>query len=297
MDKNETPGHDLVIISKQTLDLFLGEKNCVDIIAVYSFYYYTAKWQQTNQIKAVDNFVMKGLKMGNISFRKAKDFLVENGLIDSVPRRDLEGKIKGWYIKINFIWSTNKIQKVVKDIDPEELKPTSGEKETNALSVSIINALNANIPEEILSTELSVDKPLEIVTEEVIRKEGELPDNRGNTPIQRIKSIYCDLFRDKYGFEPTLKMAIMGSCIDNLLENKTEFQVSALLISFFEWRGMDGSSDFEANKLIGATHPFSWFYSSINSYETYLRNVFHLKFDDPREVAKFVYNYMINLKK
>ena len=46
--------NELVILSKQTLDLFLSQENCSDLISVYTFYYYTAKWQKTNQLSAAD---------------------------------------------------------------------------------------------------------------------------------------------------------------------------------------------------------------------------------------------------
>ena len=39
----------LVILTKQTLDVFLRQENAAELIALYTFYYYTAKWQQTNQ--------------------------------------------------------------------------------------------------------------------------------------------------------------------------------------------------------------------------------------------------------
>ena len=37
--------HNIIILSKQTLDLFLKQDNPADLIALYCFYYYTAKWQ------------------------------------------------------------------------------------------------------------------------------------------------------------------------------------------------------------------------------------------------------------
>ena len=51
----------LVILTKQTLDIFLRLENPSELIALYTFYYYTAKWQQTNQIKCTSSYVAKAL--------------------------------------------------------------------------------------------------------------------------------------------------------------------------------------------------------------------------------------------
>ena len=56
--------HNIIILSKQTLDLFLKQDNPADLIALYCFYYYTAKWQGTNQPKATTDYAAKGLKWG-----------------------------------------------------------------------------------------------------------------------------------------------------------------------------------------------------------------------------------------
>ena len=46
---------DLLILNKATIDTLFDLDNCSDCIALYVFYYKTAKWQKTNIIKANDN--------------------------------------------------------------------------------------------------------------------------------------------------------------------------------------------------------------------------------------------------
>lgn len=166
--------------------------------------------------------------------------------------------------------------------------PPSGEK--GSLTISSINSIQlTEVTDVIPSTELpSEQQEIEI---------GILPPNRGNTRIQRVTSIYKDLYRYKYGCEPVLRMIQVGGCIDTLAKKYTEIQISAMLIVFFEWRGMDGSSDFDQNKLTNVAHPFGWFYGSVNQYEVYLRNVHGLKFDDENEVRKFVGTFMLSITK
>ena len=45
---------DLLILNKITVDRLFQLENCADCIALYVFYYKTAKWQKTNTAKAND---------------------------------------------------------------------------------------------------------------------------------------------------------------------------------------------------------------------------------------------------
>lgn len=72
------------------------------------------------------------------------------------------------------------------------------------------------------------------------------------------------------------------------METHSELQIAAMLIIFFNWRGMDDGDDFAEQKLIDAAHNFQWFFSTINTYEIYLRNVYNLEFNDEEKVKEFV---------
>ncbi len=145
---------DLIISTKQTFELFLKEKNASDLIALYDFYYYTAKWQKTNQPRATIHYVMKGLKWGEKKTRDRKQYLIKLGLIQDIRKTDKKGRTTGWYIKINYIWGENTILNRVKSTlsIPATLaeKPQGGQihrvevEPTNALSDNSINALSNN---------------------------------------------------------------------------------------------------------------------------------------------------------
>lgn len=128
-------------------------------------------------------------------------------------------------------------------------------------------------------------------------KTGLLPSIRGKTYILRVLSIYNDLFKSKYGFYPQMQIGRFGKAVRNLLLTKTELQVSALLIVFFNWKGITDNDMFAMQKLIDANHNFFWFIGAINTYEIYLRNVFKLNLDDENEVRKYVSQNMLALKK
>ncbi len=102
----------LVILTKQTLDIFLRQENPSELIALYTFYYYTAKWQQTNRPKCTTGYVAKALHWGIKKTQKIKKQLLEFGLIeDARAVEPLTGRVLGHYIKINYIFKKETLEK------------------------------------------------------------------------------------------------------------------------------------------------------------------------------------------
>lgn len=145
-----------IVLSMSLLNLLLNEPDPATLIALYVFYYYTAKWQRTNQPKATDKYCMDGLAIGYTKLHQAQETLIRLGLIEKFCNRDSAGRIKNWYIKINFIWKNDTINKKLAENNPaitgnlpakttnspELSKTRSGFQSTNALSDNIINALS-----------------------------------------------------------------------------------------------------------------------------------------------------------
>ena len=130
-----------IVLSKALMDTFLLQDNPSDCGFLYSFYYYTAKWQQTNRPKATTSFVAKGLKWSKTRVIKTKKQLFSLGLIEDIKSINPNTKkIAGWYIKVNFIWGKNH-----PIVFPEGGKSQCVRKRTiNALSSNNINALSSN---------------------------------------------------------------------------------------------------------------------------------------------------------
>lgn len=134
--------NDLFILNKHTIDKLFSSEDPSECVALYCFYYKTAKWQQTNQIKAADLYVKKCLKWGKTKITKIKNELKQLGLIEIVQKRT-EGKINGWFIKINYIVEEKKLDILIDNVDNIEdlknpqnqqvVKSTSGKRDTNAL--------------------------------------------------------------------------------------------------------------------------------------------------------------------
>lgn len=145
-DRAEEP----IIISKGLSDKLLKQDNPGELMALYWFYYYTAKWQETNQPKATIKYVAQGLKTGEKKIRENKKKLIDLGLIEEIRKIDPDTKkTKGWYIKVNFIWGKEKTAKETKKTHPCK-NPQGGyshrveNEHPNALNTNNRNALNTN---------------------------------------------------------------------------------------------------------------------------------------------------------
>lgn len=133
----------LLILNKITIDRLFQLENCADCIALYVFYYKTAKWQKTDTVKANDQYVKKSLKWGISKIKKTKQTLKEHGLIDIVQRRK-DGKIEGWFIKVSYLVNERKADEIKIKVQEsnntqnEQVENcTSGNEETNALKEKI----------------------------------------------------------------------------------------------------------------------------------------------------------------
>lgn len=134
---------DLLILNKITVDRLFQLENCADCIALYVFYYKTAKWQKTNTVKANDQYVKKSLKWGISKIQKTKQTLKEHGLIDIVQRRK-DGKIEGWFIKVSYLVNERKADEIKIKVQESNNtqnqhveNSTCGNEETNALKEKI----------------------------------------------------------------------------------------------------------------------------------------------------------------
>jgi uncharacterized phage protein (TIGR02220 family) len=131
--------NELIIITKETLDKFLQSGNYADLIALYTFYYYTAKWQKTNQIKSTTEYTAKGINWCVDKVRKIKKLLIDFGLIEDLSVKNEKGQVTGHYIKMNYIF---------KKTTEDEIKNHTSEKpecgSIHSVENSTPNTLNTN---------------------------------------------------------------------------------------------------------------------------------------------------------
>lgn len=136
---------DLLIINKYTIDRLYSLDNCADCIALYVFYYKTAKWQKTNLIKANDTYVKNSLKWGKTKIQKTKETLKNQGLISIVQRRK-DNKISGWYIEVHYIMSEKRKEDIRVRVEKEESNnPQNVQVANSTCSSEDTNALRKHI--------------------------------------------------------------------------------------------------------------------------------------------------------
>lgn len=157
--------NDLLIINKHTIDTLFHLENAADCVALYVFYYKTAKWQKTNTIKANDAYVKKSLNWGADRIKRTKQTLKEHGLIDIVQRRK-DGKIAGWYVEVSYLVAQRTAEdisiKVVDDSNNTQnqqvANATSGGEDINALKLQIKCLKNEN---DMLKNKINNEQPAE----------------------------------------------------------------------------------------------------------------------------------------
>lgn len=168
----------LLILNRATIDKLYRLENSAECIALYVFYYKTAKWQKTNVVKASDEYVKKSLKWGNEKIRKTKQTLKENGLINIVQERK-QNKISGWYIEVCYLATRKSAEDIdVKVIDSKNTQnqqvanPTSCGEDTNALK-EYIKCLKKEI-EMLKNKEINKENPIEKILESYTQNETTL---------------------------------------------------------------------------------------------------------------------------
>ena len=203
-DKPQEP----IVVSKITSDILLKQEKPAELMALYWFYYYTAKWQGTNQPKVTTSYVAEGLKWGKDKIIKAKKQLIDLNLIeDKITRNKNTGKINGHYIVVKFIWWNNN-----KILQTSCLKNTRDGKtlplvksDTNALNTNILNSLNTNNK----SLDLSENKALktkEIDCSNLDVSKNETSFKNNITSINNIISFWNDSLPETRKHKPDTKL-------------------------------------------------------------------------------------------
>jgi hypothetical protein len=129
-----------IVLSKHLFDLLLAQPHPADLISLYCFYYYTAKWQQTNQPRITSSYIAKGLQWGEDKICAIKQKLKALNLIEDIITRGADNRISGHYVKVNFIWRQKTVNQLLSSTPG--ILPALAKTGINALSANNINALN-----------------------------------------------------------------------------------------------------------------------------------------------------------
>ena len=143
---------ELLIVDKRTIEHLFELDNPADCVALYMFFYKTAKWQGTKSIKANDTYIRKSLGWGAKRVTDTKSALESAGLIRKVARRS-NGKITGHFIEVNYLLHQNTRKPLVDET-------TCGFGETNAYKTNNKCSINLN---KNIDTNVSTDESSEVL--------------------------------------------------------------------------------------------------------------------------------------
>jgi hypothetical protein len=124
---------EIIILSAGTIHKLFSFDNGSDVVSLYLFYHKQCKFQGTNQSFTVADFAKKGLKWGDVKYRNAKKILKQLWLVEDVCEKWDDGKINGWFVKLNYIKTTTTQNHSL-------VSSTGGFQETNAWSSKTENA-------------------------------------------------------------------------------------------------------------------------------------------------------------
>ena len=232
--------NELIIITKQTFDTFLCSEFPADLIALYNFYYYTAKWQETNQPKCTTGYTAGGLKWSEAKVRRAKKELMRLGLVEDVQQK-VNGKVTGCFIKLNYILKQETINHPYdfSQGGKEENHPYDFSQggvihrvenlQTNALSSNNINALSSNNINALSSDKRKTKKSFESLID-------------AYTENEKLKSSIRDFieFRKQIKSPLTEKaLTLSFNKLDKLAGDNNELKISIINQSIERgWKGL-----------------------------------------------------------
>lgn len=155
---------ELLIVDKRTIEHLFSLDDPADCVALYLFFYKTAKWQCNRSIKANDVYIRKCLGWGAKRVTTTKQQLEDAGMIKKVARRK-NGKIVGHFIEVAYLLHQNTRKPLV-----DEATCGFGETNTNKEYIKYSKRITNN-----LDTKVSKEQSSEILpTNEVVRTQRSL---------------------------------------------------------------------------------------------------------------------------
>lgn len=101
---------------------------------------------------------------------------------------------------------------------------------------------------------------------------------RGNR-LQRLVALYSLLWHRRYGRRPTVNYGRVGSALQPLWDNYSEYQLSLMMIQFFDWSDI---------KLTEKCYPITWFPNTADAIAVYLQNVLKVNLDSDQAIKPII---------
>jgi len=214
-DINEEP----IVLSKPTVDRLLrdGKKprpHAGDLLALYVFYYYTAKWQGGTNARATTSYTARALGWGEDRVRARKGDLKKLGLVEDRPRKDPAGRITGHYIHVRFMQGAT----LVKNQTVARTRPGKSVREIPG-TVRGNTGEDRETPETPLTC-LSVPDELEAFSRDFLKKQHELHPSLVRSVTKASVTAGVDALRkliriDKWDFNRDIRPAVLWAQQDS----------------------------------------------------------------------------------
>lgn len=125
--------------------------------------------------------------------------------------------------------------------------------------------------------------------EEVKPLIGQLPMSFGKTYIMRLHHVYRLLWKKQYGTALSgANIGRFGKAMKTLIPDHTEYQISALLLTFFNWYGASNDNTNDNKYLSDKGFPIEMMMSKIDIFITYLTNYKGLCYSNQDDVKRYV---------
>lgn len=295
---------------RKELGLNSNEYICADIIDRLS-----NPWCTMNKYDIADRI---GVTTRTLARLEAS--LIEKGLL----YREEKGKIQAtqeWRDAVNTEEVTDKMSHGKGKTVAETAVPTDKMSHLYNKKTTTKNKIKDFLPEESKQSVISKQKertdpvkktetPVKKQTSDVAKKTPpvkptkvahdpltQLPLWSAKSPLTRLVSVYGAKYHDRYQTAYHAQFwAKYGMLYKPLLANFTEYQISALILLHFDWKGATGTDDFTHKRLVDANFPLEWVPRNVNAYKTYIINVLGVDFDKPAEIKKYVVDQLRQLK-
>ncbi len=105
--------HDLLVCTVGLYKLFVAHgRKGHEALSLYLHLMFTARLQETNQVKANKEYLCRGLGIGKVKLKALKSLLRKLGLIEYMQSRSPDGKLQGQYIKVK-LWTRESVQQAL----------------------------------------------------------------------------------------------------------------------------------------------------------------------------------------
>jgi hypothetical protein len=217
---------DLIFLTVGMYKLFLSKAGGRDARDLYLHLMFTARMQETNQVWANKTYLKKGLSLGDTRLKRAKALLKKLGLIEYVQPRK-KGKVEKVYIRLTKLWSWQTIARAAGSVfEPAAKSPFLPQGRFTAPPVrGPLNALSEKVNKR-------VEQPS---AEEKPTASPSLAKSKGpRTPHGRLRVLFCELYRMKYGVARAPFNAACAGQLRNDLERLGEEKLARCLRFLFD---------------------------------------------------------------